>query len=419
MKHHHLRTATLAVIASGTLLTSAACGSGFDDSTSKSSTQQSSGPAALQILIGSSGDAETTAVRSAADAWAKASGNTATVTPAQDLIQQLGQAFAGSNPPDVFYVDASHFADYASVGALEPYGDKISNSGDFYPSLRTTFTYNGTYYCAPKDFSTLALIINDDLWKKAGLTDADVPTTWDELTATAKKLKSGVKGVTPLVVGDTRDRVGAFMVQAGGWILSDDGKKATADSPENATALEYVQGLLKDKLAQFPKNLDSGWGGEAFGNGKAVMAIEGNWIKGAMKADHPDLAYTAHELPAGPKGKGTLSFTTCWGIAAKSKHKEQAISFVEAMTKAEQQMAFAKAFGVMPSRESAKDSFTKEFPDDTPFVNGIEYAHGPVNAPKMDSVLADFDGGLLQLASTDPKTLLARLQKNAQAALGN
>ncbi|MFJ2033078.1 extracellular solute-binding protein [Streptosporangium sp. NPDC087985] len=417
MKHPNLRTAAFAVIASGTLLTSAACGSGFDDSADKSSTPQSSGPVSLQVLFGSSGDAETAAVRSAADAWAKASGNTATVTPAQDLTQQLGQAFAGSNPPDVFYVDASRFADYASVGALEPYGDKISEPDDFYPSLRATFTYDGTFYCAPKDFSTLALIINDGLWKKAGLTDADVPTTWDELTAVAKKLKA--TGVTPLVVGDTRDRIGAFMVQSGGWIISDDGKQATADSAENTTALQYVQGLLKDKLAQFPKNLDAGWGGEAFGKGKAVMAIEGNWIKGAMKADFPDVAYTAHELPAGPKGKGTLSFTTCWGIAAKSKHKEEAISFVEAMTKADQQLTFAKAFGVMPSRQSAKDSFTQEFPNDAPFVNGAEYAHGPVNAPKMDSVLADFDASLLQLASTDPKTLLGRLQKNTQAALGN
>jgi multiple sugar transport system substrate-binding protein len=32
-------------------------------------------------------------------------------------------------------------------------------------------------------------------------------------------------------------------------------------------------------------------------------------------------------------------------------------------------------------------------------------------------VLADFDTGIQQLASTDPKSILARLQKNTQAAL--
>ncbi len=88
------------------------------------------------------------------------------------------------------------------------------------------------------------------------------------------------------------------------------------------------------------------------------------------------------------------------------------------MTKAEQQLAFAKAFGVMPSRQSAKDAYSQEFPNDQPFIDGAEYAQGPVNAPKMDSVLADFDARLQGLATGDPKAILQDLQKNTQAALG-
>jgi multiple sugar transport system substrate-binding protein len=397
------------------LLTTTACGGGFDDN--GGTTQQSSGPADLKVLIASSGDAETKAVTDAAAAWATASGNKATVTPAQDIVQQLGQAFAGSTPPDVFYVDAARFADYASVGALEPYADKISNLDDFYPNLRQAFTFNGKVYCVPKDTSTLALEINTALWQKAGLTDADVPTTWDQLTAVAQKIKA--KGVVPLAIGDTRDRIGAFLVQNGGWWTSADGKQATADTPANEAALTYVQGLLKNGLAKFPKQLDTGWGGEAFGKGKAAMTMEGNWIKGAMKADYPTVKYSVHELPAGPTGtKGTLSFTQCWGIAAKSKYKDQAIKFVEAMTAAEQQLQFATAFGVMPSRQSAQQQYTTKFPEDAPFIAGAAYGHGPVNAPKMDSVLADLDTGLQSLATSTPKAVLQRFDKNAKTALG-
>lgn len=405
---------TVAVVAA-LLLTTTACGGGFDDE--GGAAQQSSGPADLKVLIASSGDAETKAVTDAAAAWASASGNKATVTPAQDIVQQLGQAFAGSTPPDVFYVDAARFADYASVGALEPYADKVSNLDDFYPNLRQAFTYDGTVYCVPKDTSTLALEINTDLWQKAGLTDADVPMTWDQLTAVAQKIKA--KGVVPLAIGDTRDRVGAFLVQNGGWWTSADGKQATADTPANEAALTYVQGLLKGGLAQYPKQLDTGWGGEAFGKGKAAMTIEGNWIKGAMKADFPTVKYTVHELPAGPTGtKGTLSFTQCWGIAAKSRYKDQAIKFVEAMTAADQQLAFATAFGVMPSRQSAQAQYTAKFPEDAPFIAGVAYGHGPVNAPKMDSVLADLDTGLQGLATGSPKAVLQRFDKNAKTALG-
>jgi multiple sugar transport system substrate-binding protein len=409
------RRTAVAGIAAAALFGSAACGSGFNDDSSGTA-QQSSGPANLQILIGSSGDAETKAVQDAAAKWAASSGNSATVTPAQDLTQQLGQALAGGTPPDVFYVDASRFADYASVGALEPYGDKISKPEDFYESLRTAFSYDGKFYCAPKDFSTLALQINTDLWTKAGLTDADVPTSWEQLTATAQKIKA--KGQVPLALGDTRDRIGAFMVQAGGWLVSKDGKQATADTPENLQALQYVKSLLASGYARYPKQLDAGWSGEAFGKGKAVMTIEGNWIKGALQNDFPNVKYKVVPLPAGPKGQGTLSFTNCWGIAAKSKFKDQAITFVEAMTAGDQQMTFAKAFGVMPSRQSVRDQYTQAFPADKPFIDGAEYAQGPVNAPKMDSVLGDLDTGLQGLNSGDPKAVLQRFDKNAKAALG-
>lgn len=81
-------------------------------------------------------------------------------------------------------------------------------------------------------------------------------------------------------------------------------------------------------------------------------------------------------------------------------------------------MAFAKAFGVMPSRQSARDAYTQQFPNDKPFIEAADYAHGPVNAPKMDSVLADFDAQLQGLAAGNPKAILDSLQKNAQATLG-
>ena len=240
------RTIGLALCAVTLALATASCGSGFDDGA-----QPQQGPANLQILIGSSGDAETDAVKSAAAAWASATGNTAIVTPAQDIGQQLGQACAGGTPPDVFCVDASRFADCASVGALEPYADRYSGGvDDFYPSLRETFTFDGKLYCIPKDFSTLALQINTDLWAQAQLTEADYPTTWQQLTSVAQKLKAA--GITPFALGDTRDRIGAFMVAAGGWIVSPDGSQATADTPQNLQALQYVQGLLKDGLARCP-----------------------------------------------------------------------------------------------------------------------------------------------------------------------
>jgi multiple sugar transport system substrate-binding protein len=409
MRHRSVRMVTLAIAVTATFAV-AACGS------NAKSTKQQAGPADLKILIASSGDAETKAVTDAAAAWAQSSGNKATVTPAQDIAQQLGQAFAGSNPPDVFYVDAAKFADYASVGALYAYGSKVSDANDFYQSLRNAFTYKGQLYCIPKDFSTIAMEINTELWNKAGLTDADVPTTWEQLTAAAQKLKA--HGITPIAIGDTRDRIGAFMVEAGGWITNKDGSQATANAPANVTALNYVKSLLTGGLAEYPKQLDAGWSGEAFGKGKVAITFEGNWIKGAMQSDYPNIKYQVYPMPTGPAGKGTLEFTQCWGISAKSKFKDQAIAFVQAMTSVQQQLNFAKAFGVMPSRQSAQAQYVAQFATDKAFIEGASYGQGPVNAAHMDSVLADFDTGLQGLKTGDPTQILQRLQSNAQAALG-
>ena len=417
MKHvKRSRRLSLAALAIGTSVALAACGGGFEESDGEGDAPASAeGSAELQVLIASSGDAETAAVEEAVAAWAEESGNEAEVVVANDIAQQLSQGFAGGNPPDVFYTDAGVFGDYAAAGNLYPYFDQLEDADDFYPNLVDSFTLDGEAYCAPKDVSTLALQINTAAWKKAGLTDADIPTTWDELEAVATKLTTPDQA--GLVIGVGRDRVGAFLVQNGGFWVDSESGEATATEETNAEALEYVQGLLESGVAVLPPDIDAGWGGEGFGTEGAAMTIEGNWIRGAMSADYPDIDYTVAELPEGPAGKGTLLFTQCWGISADSPDQEAAVSLVESLTTPEQQLKNAEAFGVMPSRESAQADYVEAFPQDAAFIAGAEYGQGPVNLPGLGPVVADLDSQLEQLASADVDQILESFQTNADAAL--
>ena len=114
------------------------------------------------------------------------------------------------------------------------------------------------------------------------------------------------------------DRAGAFVVGHGGWWLNEDATEPTANTPEVLAALEYLQENISAGHFALANQVDAGWGGEAFGTGRAAMTIEGNWIHGALQNDYPDIDYTVVELPEGPAGKGTLLFTQCWGIAADS-----------------------------------------------------------------------------------------------------
>jgi multiple sugar transport system substrate-binding protein len=412
------RRAGLAALALASATVLAACGGGgFEEEGGNEADGPTGGEgtASLQMLIASSGDAETKAVEDAAAAWAEESGNEVEVVVAQDMTQQLSQGFAGGNPPDLFYLDASLFADYAVNENLYAYADQVEDVDDFYQPLRDTFTLDGTEYCVPKDFSTLALQINTKSWEAAGLTDDDVPTTWDELSEVAGKLTTGDQ--VGLALGPGRDRVGAFLVQNGGFWADSETGEITADTPENAEALQYAQDLLKSGDAAFSADLDSGWGGEAFGTGQAAMTIEGNWIKGAMENDYPDVDYTVAELPEGPAGKGTLQFTQCWGISAESENQAAAVDLVNFLTTPEQQLEFADAFGVMPSRESAQQDYVDSYPEDAAFIAGGDYGQGPVNLPGVGPALADLDSQLESLKGANVEEILASFQKNAEAAV--
>ncbi|MBN9104531.1 MAG: extracellular solute-binding protein [Propionibacteriaceae bacterium] len=401
-------------LAAATLLTVTACSGGFSSESPTPITSESANKNPVTVLIGSSGDAETTSVKTAVAAWSAKSGIPAEVKVASDLTQQATQGFAGGKPDDLLYVSTDQFAGWAKNGSLEAYGDQLPNKSDFYPGLVSAFSYDGKFYCAPKDFSTLALVINTDMWSDAGLTDADVPTTWDQLEAVAKKLTKGKR--VGLAFSPEIARVGVFMAQAGGGLLSADGK-AQANAQPNVDALTYVQKLLKEGVAAFSSDLGAGWGGEAFGKKQAAMVIEGNWITGAMTSTYPSVKYTVAELPAGTQ-KGTLQFTNCWGIAADADNKAGALSLVEFLTTTEQQLTFAKDFGVMPSVKSAAEQYKTDNPTMVPFINGAEYAQNLPSMPGAADVLKDFNSQLTGLKSKDPKTILDSTQTNLQAIAG-
>ncbi|MFJ4225681.1 extracellular solute-binding protein [Microbacterium sp. NPDC089695] len=388
------------------------CGSGFSGGDSGGDSEGlTSSDDALTILIGSSGDAETAAVQSAVDAWSEESGTKVSVQVASDLAQELSQGFAAGKPADLFYLAPEQMAGFAKNGSLQAYGDELANKDDFYPSLVENFTLDGTFYCAPKDFSTLALVINSQMWADAGLTDADLPKSWDDLATVAQKL------TTPehvgLAFGAEYQRVGTFMAQAGGGLV-DDGT-AIANDQANVDALDYVKTHLNDGTFAYAKDVGAGWGGEALGKGLAAMVIEGNWITGAMENDFSSVDYTVAELPEGPGGAGTLQFTNCWGMAADSPNQQAALDLVEHLTSADSQLAFSKAFGPMPSISSAADQWTADNPALAPFLAGADYAQFPPNQDGAADVVADFNAQLESLKTGDPAQILGTVQSNLEA----
>jgi multiple sugar transport system substrate-binding protein len=137
--------------------------------------------------------------------------------------------------------------------------------------------------------------------------------------------------------------------------------------------------------------VDAGWAGEAFGQGKAAMTIEGNWIVGDLARNFPDKEWAVAELPAGPAGQGTFAFTVCYGVAESAANPDASWALIEYLTNAQGALAWTTAFNVMPARASVAAEWLADHPELEAFVTGADYAHRWGFAPGFGDVISVFN----------------------------
>lgn len=303
-----------------------------------------------------------------------------------DYETVLQTAFASGTYPNVFYVGQSQFAAYVSAGVIANGAEFIEEPEGFYPALAAVYMHDGELYCPPKDFSNLALEYNKDYFDAAGLEYPNADWTWDDLRAAAEALaESGVlpEGAVPFALNPDIDRWFAFYVQAGGTFYDDEGNFVFGQDDNfdaAVAALEFTAGLAQDGLTATSQDLGAGWPGEAFGQGKAAMTMEGNWIIGYLNDTFPDLNWGTTELPAGPAGEGTLTFSEAYCVGADNAHPEESWLLVNFLTNEEGARRVAEnGFGPMPSRSASGEVWIEAVGDVAEaFVAGSAHAVAPV-----------------------------------------
>ena len=351
----------------------------------------------LRLWGGSSGEAEDSALNDLLDDFAATSGISVTFEPQTDLPTALQAAFAAGEPPDFFYIDSLNLPDLAEAGVLTPPPDgAITDPDDIYPSLRDAFTYDDTWYCPPKDFSTLGLFYDVDALEEAGI---EPPTNMEELASAAEALATEDRA--GLSFGAELARVGAFLLANGGYITDDDVSEMTLDTEENTSTLQYLADLFESGAARTPADVEAGWAGEAFGQGKAAMVIEGNWLVGTLENEFPDRNWGVVEFPEGSAGRATFAFTVCYGVGVDSPNQEAAWEAIDFLTGPEGAAAWTEAFNVMPARASLRDQWLENHPDLEALLNGAEYAHPWQFAPGFMDVVTEFNSQFEQLIGGD------------------
>ena len=268
--------ATSAGTASGSESASAPAES--SGSGSAGSSPSSLPPAKLTLLFGSSGTAETNAVKAAASAWGESSRAPQSGHRGVEPHPAARSGILGGTPPDVFYLDAGRFANYAKVGAARPTPTaeqaRTSSQPERLVHLRrqALLRAEGLLHARPGDQHRP---VEQGRADRRRLPDQLGPARGGREEADHRP---GRPGRSAPATGSTRS---CSRTAAAGQRGPRVDRRL---SRRTSTALTYVQRLLADGVLKFPKELDAGWGGEAFGKNKAAMTIEGNWIIGAMTA---------------------------------------------------------------------------------------------------------------------------------------
>ena len=376
----------------------------------------------IQLMGWSSSDAENVRLQELIDTFNEANPDVqAQLNQVPDYDTKLQTSMAGGAPPDVFYIDSFRLPDFTAAGSVAAIGDELENTDDFYPNLQAAFTIDGTFYCPPKDFSTLALQYNTDMFDAAGL---DYPTpdwTWEDLRAAAETLTDADNGVYGMALSADLARWIAFLYQAGGSLTNDDFTAMTLDTPEAKESMDFYVGLVQDGYAAQPADLDSGWPGEAFGKERAAMVIEGNWIVPFLHDQFPDLNWGVTELPAGPGGQATMAFTVCYGMPTDAAHPEASLRLINFLTGPEGMKQWTDLGLAMPTRESLSAGWLEQYPELEPFINGAAYSHPWQFRPGFADVMDTINSGMQEafLGLTTSEQVLQQAQDVGTQVLEN
>ncbi len=176
-----------------------------------------------------------------------------------DIAQKLTAAITAKTVPDVAQMGGAptlgESGAVVNVGDLMAAADKTAIYDGFWEYNK----YKGAIVSMPFNNSVPLLYYNKDLFKAAGLDPEKPPATWDELVTAAKALTKDTDGDGKIdqwgfnTHTDTHWYFSAMVMQNGGKILSDDGKKVIYNSPEGVEALQFW-GDLVNKHKVMPAN---------------------------------------------------------------------------------------------------------------------------------------------------------------------
>lgn len=309
-----------------------------------------------------------------------------------DYNTQIQADMVGKTAPDVFYVDAQMYPFFSQNGMLEKLDSQKFEADKFYDSLIDTFSTDGDLYAVPKDMSTLAIYLNAEIFEKTGVSVDDIPTSYEEyvewLPEFQKKIDDvyGAGKVFAMSYNQDLSRNYHLAIRDDAQPIEKDGRSNLANKKvvEN---LSTLKDLVDTKAVVTPKDVGTGWNGEAFGTGKIAIMDEGNWVYETLNTEFSDVPFTVRKMPTYKGTEGSMMFSVGWGKYSGTKQSELADKWIQYATSEAGMQGWVEGTGTLPSREDvAQAAKITDNPDLKVHLDAWDYATVWQNGVTLDTI---------------------------------
>jgi multiple sugar transport system substrate-binding protein len=281
-----------------------------------------------------------------------------------DTLQKVLTAVRGGSPPDIAYLYGSWAPNVAQIPQVVNLAAAVKQPGvnwnDFWTGERDVATVNGKVIGIPALVDNLAVVYNKTLFAHAGLQPPGPDWTWQDFEADAKKLTNpaikqyGTAYVTP-GSEDTVWHWETLLWEAGGQLLTADGKHAAFDSPAGLASLDTLRTMAVTDKSMYLDPTDNAYA-NLFNSGKIGMLVTGPWDL----ANFPNVKYGVQVMPSYPGASGghqTISGPDNWVVFNNGPANVAAAEkFLLWLTAPAQVKYFSTQTGELPTRQSVGDA---------------------------------------------------------------
>lgn len=302
-------------------------------------------------------------IQEAADAYEEATGVHVNIEwKGRDVKTMIGAALDAGENIDLFdddfqrvvEQDGKYLVDLAEMAAAADYEKHIM------PVLldQAKEWGDGKLLVMPYQPYTTGVWYNKDLWADAGLTDEDVPETWDELLAACKKVKEGDSGLNAMTCDSDFVNL-LYGFQLARYVGQDKvmdiiNNADWANVPEAKKAAEDIQTLFSEGYMSEYAPANGTDGQSEIGYGESIMVLQASWVPNEIiQTTGTEVNWGFFPWPTVEGGvdgaEGSMVGSQGFGIVANSELQQEAFDFALSVCTGEYDLKMAQSVNSIPA----------------------------------------------------------------------